>query len=59
MNRKIEISQARFEEIDGTAGVDGPDHAPLLHLLDLFHAAAIENGVEAMRDQRPIEVSAE
>ena len=59
MDRKVEISQARFEEIDGTAGIDRPDHAVLLQLLDIFHATAIEHGVEAVRDKRPVEVGAE
>ena len=59
MDRELEIGQARFEQIDGPAGVDRPDDAVLLQLLDVFHAAAIEHGIAAVRDKRAVEVGAE
>ena len=59
MDRELEIGQARFEQIDGPAGIDRPDDAVLLQLLDVFHAAAIEHGIAAVRDQRAVEIGAE
>ena len=59
MNRELKIGQARFEQFDGPAGVDRPDDAVFLKLLDIFHAAAIEHRIAAVRDERAVEVGAE
>ena len=59
MDRKIEIGQARFQEIDGTAGIDCPDrrHSPAAP--QSLHASTIEHRIAAMRDESSVEVSAE
>ena len=59
MDRELEIGQARFEQIDGPAGIDRPDDAVLLQLLDVFHAAAIEHRIAAVRDEGAVEIGAE
>src|SRR5205823_6662803 len=59
MNRELKIRQARFEQFDGPAGVDRPNDAVLLKLFDIFHAAAIEHGIAAVRDECAVEVGAE
>ena len=59
MDRELEIRQARLEQIDGAAGVDRPNDAVRLQLLDVFHAIAIEHGIVAVRDQSAVEIGAE
>ena len=58
MDRKLEIAQARFEEIDGSAGINRPDDAIILQLLHIFHAVMIEHGISAVRDKGAVEVGA-
>ena len=59
MDRKLEIHEARLEQVDGASGVDRPEDAVRLQLLDVFHAAAIEDGIFSVRDQGTVEIGAE
>jgi hypothetical protein len=58
-DRKFEIRQARFEQIDRSAGIDRPKYAFLLQIADQLHALAIEHGLAHARDHRAVEIDAE
>jgi hypothetical protein len=59
MDGKLKVGEARLEQIDGAPGVYRPEDAIRLEVPDVFHAAAIEHWVAAMRDESAIEIGAQ
>ena len=59
MNRKIEIGQARFEQLNRAPGIDCPDHAIILQRPNHFQATRIEHRIAGVRDEGAVKIGAE
>jgi hypothetical protein len=59
VNGKFKIGQARFQQVDGPAGIYGPERALPLQRGDLLEAVGIEDGIAAVRDEGAVKIGAE
>src|ERR1700747_673460 len=59
MKREAEVLQSRLQQINGAAGIDGPDGAAILERLEKFHAVGIEDRFAHARDDCAVKVGAD